>query len=145
MTLVFLGDVSEATGAAVTAAIGRPVHAPPFAMALHGFGVFPPHGAPRAIWIGVTDGADHLHDLQREVAHRIRETGVSPESRPFRPHLTLGRWRQSRPADRRQMLAVASTAEIARVSVSAATLYLSRLSSAGPSYTALARATLSDT
>src|SRR5438552_6950235 len=74
LTLVFLGEVSEAQGGAVADAIGRPIEMAPFEMALEGVGVFPPRGAPRALWIGVTEGADHLVALQREIAGRVAAT-----------------------------------------------------------------------
>ena len=143
LTIVFLGEVPEAQATAVTAAVGRPVDAVPFQMILQGVGVFPNHGAPRAVWIAVTDGATEVVELQRELARRVAAEGVSLESRPFQPHLTLGRWRRSRPSDRRRMLAVATPVVVARTTVSRATLYHSRLSSAGPTYTALAHANLS--
>jgi RNA 2',3'-cyclic 3'-phosphodiesterase len=143
LTLVFLGEVPEAQAETITRAVDLPVEAPPFQMTLQGVGVFPRHGAPRAAWIAVTDGATEVVALQRELAQRLAVEGISIESRPFQPHLTLGRWRRSRSSDRRRMLAAASPAVVARTSVSQATLYHSRLSSAGPTYTALAHANLS--
>ena len=143
LTLVFLGEVSESQAPAVAEAIGRPVEAPPFDLTFQGMGVFPTRGSPRAVWIGVTSGANELLDLQRELARRVAGEAIELESRPFQPHLTLGRWRQSRPSDRGRALAAARSDIVARVHVPAATLYHSRLSSAGPTYTALARANLS--
>ncbi len=143
LTLVFLGDVSESQAPAVAEAVGRPIEASPFDLTLQGMGVFPTRGSPRAVWIGVTNGANELIDLQRELARRIASEGIALESRPFQPHLTLGRWRQSRPSDRGRALAAARSDIVARVGVPAATLYHSRLSSAGPTYAALAHATLS--
>ena len=143
ITLVFLGDVSEADAPRVAGAVGRPVAAAPFQMTFQGLGVFPSHGSPRAVWIGVTEGATALIDLQREIAQRAAAEGVALESRPFQPHLTLGRWKSSRAADRRRALAASTDEDIARMRVSGATLYHSRISSAGPTYTAVARATLS--
>ena len=72
------------------------------------------------------------------------EAATQPWSRPFSPHLTLGRWRESRSADRRRALASTTPEAIARVDVTGATLYQSRLSSTGPTYTALAHATLAE-
>ena len=143
LTLVFLGEVSAEHASVIADAVRRPVDAAPFHMTLQGLGVFPSHGAPRAIWLGVTGGGTDLVELQREMARRVEIVGVAIDSSPFHPHLTLGRWRHPRPADRRQALAAAGPDVIARVGVSAVTLYQSRISSAGPTYTALARATLS--
>jgi 2'-5' RNA ligase len=72
----------------------------------------------------------------------IRDRGVAFDDRPFHPHLTLGRWRESRSSDRVIALAAAVKGEMARIHVDRATLYQSRPSSAGPTYTPLAHATL---
>jgi 2'-5' RNA ligase len=143
LTLVFLGEASESQASTVAAALGRPIEASPFDLTFQGMGVFPTRGSPRAVWIGVTDGATQLIDLQRELARRVASEGIALEARPFQPHLTLGRWRQSRPSDRGRALAASRSEIVARVHVPGATLYHSRLSSAGPAYTVLARANLS--
>jgi 2'-5' RNA ligase len=94
------------------------------------------------LWIGVAAGASQLIDLQRELAQRIAALGIPLEGRRFHPHLTLARWRASRSSDRGRALAHAPTGAIARARIAGATLYQSRLSPAGPTYTALARANL---
>jgi len=145
LTLVFLGSIADAHVPSVVDALGRDVNRPPFEMILDGVGVFPSRGAPRALWIGLTAGAPELSDLQRLMAERVIALGIAIEDRPFRPHLTLGRWRASHPADRDRALAAAPSGAIARVPVECATLYESRLSSSGPTYLARARATLART
>jgi len=104
--------------------------------------VFPPRGAPRVLWVGVVAGVLPLSELQRELAQRIAALGIALEDRPFHPHLTLARWRESRSSDRERALTAAPRGVIARACVGGATLYQSRLSASGPSYTALARANL---
>ena len=68
--------------------------------------------------------------------------GIALESRPFHPHLTLARWRTSRPSDRRRVEA-ADTHDVARIEVRDVSLIRSRLSPAGPTYTVLSRGSLS--
>jgi 2'-5' RNA ligase len=126
----------------VVDALACDVDRPPFEMILDGVGVFPPRGAPRVLWVGVTAGVSELGDLQRLMAERVTALGIALEDRPFHPHLTLGRWRVSRRADRERALAAAPAGAIARCPVTGATLYESRLSSSGPSYLARARANL---
>ena len=145
LTLAFLGRVDGTLVPSVVDALGRDVDRPPFEMILDGVGVFPPRGAPRVLWVGVAAGAAQLSDLQRLMAERVTALGIELEDRPFHPHLTLGRWRASRPADRDRALAAAPSGAIARVPVEYATLYESRLSSSGPTYLARARATLART
>jgi 2'-5' RNA ligase len=142
VTLVFLGEVEDARTPSVVEAAGRAVEMPAFDPTFEGVGVFPPRGAPRALWVGVGAGSAELITLRQEIAERLALPGVELEDRPFRPHLTLGRWRTSRSSDRRRTMAVARPGPIARVHVECATLYQSRLLAAGPTYTVLARANL---
>ena len=142
LTLVFLGEVSDPHASAIVDTVSQPVAMPAFAITFQGLGVFPSHGGPRALWVGITEGGAELIELQRELARRVTDAGIALESRPFHPHLTLGRWRQSRPSDRRRMLSASRPDVVTRVAVPVATLYQSRISSAGPTYTALARANL---
>src|SRR6185503_2547237 len=100
ITLVFIGQLSDERAAAIVHAMRDPLPHPPFRCALGGIGAFPPRGAPRALWIGVKTGADEIVRVQFETAGRLETLGVERERRPFSPHLTLARWRDSRPSDR---------------------------------------------
>src|SRR6476659_1419840 len=100
-------------------------------MVFDGIGVFPPHGEPRVLWSGVTEGAAELVALHRELAPRAAALEIALEERAFHPHLTLGRWRESRRQDRQRTLAAEARDPIARVHVRRATLYESRLSPSG--------------
>jgi RNA 2',3'-cyclic 3'-phosphodiesterase len=142
LTLVFLGSVDAARAATLVEAIGADVDLAPFDMVLEGAGAFPPRGAPRVLWIGTSAGAAELVELQQRLSSRISGLGIALETRPFHPHLTIGRWRESRPSDRERALAAARPGAIARVRVESATLYESKLPPSGPSYTALTRANL---
>jgi 2'-5' RNA ligase len=142
LTLIFLGNVDAARAAAVVEAVSKDVDQPPFDMVLQGVGAFPPRGAPRVLWLGVADGAAELMRLQHELAARVSRLGIALEERAFHPHLTIGRWRESRPADRDRAIGAASAGALARVRVDSATLHESKLSSAGPAYTPLAHANL---
>jgi len=94
------------------------------------------------VWVGVGGGAPEVTMLQREMASRVRGLGLALEDRPFSPHLTIGRWRESRPPDRDRAIGAGSQGVLARVRVESATLYESLLSSAGPAYRTLAHANL---
>src|SRR5262245_12243593 len=143
LTLVFLGEVPDARAPAVVAAINEPVAQAAFDLAFAGIGGFPAHGAPHVLWVGAAAGEAASVSLQHELADRLQRIGIAVEQRPFHPHLTLARWKMSRGTDRARALAAGRTGAIATVRVDHATLYHSRLSPAGPNYTALARATLS--
>lgn len=92
-TLRFLGptpdDRIEPTASAVRAVAAAT--AGPFHLELGGAGTFPPQGRPRALWIGIGDGADGLGRLATELDGALVAAGWPSEPRPFRPHLTLAR------------------------------------------------------
>ena len=142
LTLVFIGDVEDARVPAVIDAIGGEIDLPAFDVVFQGAGVFPPRGAPRVLWIGVDAGARELIALQQTLASRVMSLGLPLDDRAFHPHLTLARWRESRPSDRGRALDAAPRGVVGRARVEGATLYQSRLSPSGPTYTPLARATL---
>jgi RNA 2',3'-cyclic 3'-phosphodiesterase len=142
LTLVFIGNVEDARVPAVIDAIAADVDQGPFEAVFEGAGVFPPRGAPRVLWVGVGAGERELIALQHVLASRVAALGLPIEDRTFHPHLTLARWRESRQSDRARALAAAPRGVVARAHIDGATLYQSRLSPAGPTYTALARANL---
>ncbi|MCD6326882.1 RNA 2',3'-cyclic phosphodiesterase [bacterium] len=92
ITLKFLGECTRGRLGSISknlAAIGAR-HAP-FKLTFGGVGVFPGPASPRIIWLGVSDGADHLASLAKDVRASMESIGFKPESRPFRPHITLCR------------------------------------------------------
>jgi 2'-5' RNA ligase len=140
LTLAFVADAASER---LVPALDAPIDMPPFDLAVGGLGIFPPRGAPRVLWLGLTEGAREVIAVQKVVAGRLRSAAVALEDREFHPHLTLGRWRQSRPSDRPSLPADAKA--LGRMTVDHVTLYESRLSSEGPTHIALARADLSAT
>lgn len=93
-TLAFLGPVAEERLEAVYAACGaasRSVENFPFQ--LGSLGTFPPHGAARVIWLGLSRGQPAMGELQTALAAELGRREFSLEARPFFPHLTLGRVR----------------------------------------------------
>jgi len=141
LTLVFIGSVPDEAAPAFVDAMSGSLAQSRFKMQLGGLGVFPPRGAPRILWVGVEEGAREVIRVQDLVASRLERLNVAREKRPYFPHLTLGRWRDSRPADAVAIRSVPRRA-LARVPVDGVTLYQSRLSPSGSTYTALSRAVL---
>jgi 2'-5' RNA ligase len=139
LTLVFIGDVPADRAEAIVGVMGDAVVMAPFRLTFAGVGAFPPRGAPRVLFLGVIRGDREAVELHMRVADRLEPLGVTREPRPFHPHLTLGRWRGSAPADRPREAPAATVGEI---DVAAVSLFQSRLSSSGPTYTRLAAAPL---
>ena len=135
LTLVFIGEVAEERAAGITALMQRNIQMAPFRIGLGGIGAFPRRGAPRVLYVEISEGADAVIRLHAIVAERLGQR----DERPFHPHLTLGRWRESRASDRPK---ASVRAAIATVEVNSVTLFQSRLSPAGPAYTRLAAARL---
>ena len=62
---------------------------------LGGLGVFPTEDAARVLWLGVR-ASQSFFDLQRDLDEHLAREGVAhaeQPARPFRPHLTLARFR----------------------------------------------------
>lgn len=95
LTLKFLGEVGEKDLARVAEALG-PVSErhDPFEALVSGFGAFPSAGKARTLWAGIDEGAERLGALARDVEAALQPLGFAPETRPYRPHLTLGRARR---------------------------------------------------
>jgi 2'-5' RNA ligase len=66
---------------------------------LSGGGRFGSLRRPQVAWAGLDGDVRPLVDLAGRLAAAARGLGLPVEDRPFRPHLTLGRWRPGRPAD----------------------------------------------
>lgn len=143
-TLLFLGDIGDARVPAIVEACSRPLTAKRFDVVFTDLGVFPSRGAPRVLWVGFESEGGALASLHREVAQRVRAAGEG-DAGVFRPHLTLGRWRRSRPLDRGRATSACPPGPLGGHTVDRVTLYRSELPSvqhAAPVYTALAHANL---
>ena len=92
LTLVFLGDVFVERIAGVADVLDDEARATPvFAVEVAGLGTFGPRHHPRVIWAGIRKGAEAVCEFQGRIDHRLRALDLTPESRPFHPHFTLGR------------------------------------------------------
>jgi 2'-5' RNA ligase len=58
-------------------------------------GAFPDKKRPRILWIGLEGQTDRLHMLHDDVETMLERLGLPVEERALRPHLTLGRARDS--------------------------------------------------
>jgi 2'-5' RNA ligase len=63
----------------------------PFEVELSGGGAFPSLDRPRSLWLGVQEGADRLANLADALTGAAGECGLVLDTRPFAPHLTIGR------------------------------------------------------
>ncbi len=97
LTLRFLGDTDEQALPRLTDgldAIGAQHRGFPLTVA--GIGCFPNLRRPRVVWAGLEDPQEKLGPLQEDVEGMVQGLDWPAESRPFRPHLTLGRVREGK-------------------------------------------------
>lgn len=95
LTLKFLGNIPQsAAGSLLESLTPAAAAQPPFTLELAALGTFPRRHNPRVLWAGVGGDTDALSNLQMSVETALTARGYPPESRPFQPHLTLGRPRR---------------------------------------------------
>jgi 2'-5' RNA ligase len=134
ITLVFIGALEAERAAAVTAVLAPPLASPPFIVEAGGVGAFPARGRPRVLWAGVGRGSGQLAAIATDVQHRLSSAGVTVEERPLTPHLTLARVRDGIGLHPARLFAGFEDTPLGEMTVSAITLFESRLSPAGPQY-----------
>jgi len=143
VTLRFLGDVEPAEVERLQSVLFAPIPIAPFELSWRGVGTFPNNRQPRALWLGVIDGAAALARVEAEVAQRLAGgTAVELEDRAFLPHLTLGRVKMAGAGIDWPKILQSVEVKGARSMVSRVTLYRSELSHRGPHYTELVSAPL---
>jgi RNA 2',3'-cyclic 3'-phosphodiesterase len=145
LTIRFLGEVASSRVPALIDALSPPLETAMFTVALGDPGAFPARGAPRVLWIGFSEGGESLGRLEQEVSARLENAGIPPETRPFSPHLTLARVRDSRGLRLSALLEGVVVPPGSSGLIDAITLFESRLSPKGPTYTALHRTPLGRT
>ncbi len=99
-TLRFFGDLTQEevdrAGAVLQQTCAAAV---PFEIELHGCGVFSNWRSPRVFWVGCCRGSATLEALARTLEHGFRDARLGKADKPFKAHLTLGRWRDSHGLD----------------------------------------------
>ncbi len=94
LTILFLGSVDEDTIGDIKEKVNVVVKGfSVFKIKLNAVGAFPHWKRPRVIWIGLNGDIGRLSDLRNELQEELKVLGFMPEKRPFRPHLTLGRFK----------------------------------------------------
>ncbi|MDA0988984.1 MAG: RNA 2',3'-cyclic phosphodiesterase [Chloroflexi bacterium] len=103
LTLKFLGNIAAESIAPISQAMSLcATLVAPFELSLGELGAFPNLKAPRVIWIGLQGTLAGLLSLQVSLDEELERLGHAREGRPFHPHLTLGRVRETMPAIHRR-------------------------------------------
>jgi 2'-5' RNA ligase len=154
LTLKFFGNVPIARIPALSDAAAEAAHEiSSLDLTIRGCGTFPPHGRPKVLWMGAgtadvspgsslspTPNNQHpLAALHAALEDRCAAAGFAREPRPFHPHLTIARLRESKGsralAEHHKQLGFPAET----FTVSEFVVFRSELSSKGSKHTALAR------
>jgi len=146
LTLKFIGDVSPANVELLSQMLtAETMGCAPFRMQIGGLGSFPTSRRARVIWVGIQAPAA-LASLQRGIQSAAARLGYESETRPFSPHLTIGRVRQQvRASDQQRVRAALEQTQVGDLGAAAVTavhLFKSDLKPSGAEYTCLFSAQL---
>ena len=143
VTIKFLGEVEPPDVERLQELLAPPIPIAPFELVWRGIGTFPSPKNPRALWLGVINGAAPLAEVEAEVSRRIAGArAVELDDRALLPHLTLGRVKMAGAGiDWPKILKSVEVRHVTSV-VDRVTLYRSQLSQFGPNYTGLVSAPL---
>ena len=141
ITIRFIGEEPEDVAERLRNALHMPIEVAPFAVEFKGAGTFPGGRSPRVVWIGITQGLEELARVAATINARVDPIVGPAESRPFRAHLTVGRVKEPGAGfDWAEALATIRPGTT-RSHIDHVSLFHSRTSSQGPTYTELARST----
>jgi len=138
LTLKFIGEMSEAKTELIRAALRTEnIPARGFPLKIRGFGKFPAGDDLHIFWAGVEDSPG-LQELFAGVESVLEPLGVARETRPFSPHITLGR-NKARYNFKTlfELLAAKQDAFLAEFPVTSFQLFSSQLTPKGPLYKVL--------
>lgn len=132
LTLRFFGDLREDVARDLDAELLQ-VRAEPFDLVLAGAGAFSDQGEPRAIWAGAADNPA-LARLARACETAARRAGLKPETRAYKPHVTLAYLRHADPVEVAHWVQANNLLKSPPIRVDAFGLYSSRPGGEGPHY-----------
>jgi 2'-5' RNA ligase len=146
LTLLFLGDVLLTRIDEVQAALKRACEgAGAIDLEVAGTGCFPNARKPKVLWAGVEGEVRQLQALQSRIAQELEPFVERPDSKAFRPHLTLARikWDDKALASRLAPAIANTKWQPMPWPVSEVLLMESELTREGPIYSVLQRVQLS--
>ena len=143
-TLRFFGDLDADARARAAKVLDEVVRErASFEVDLHGVGVFSSWKHPRVVWVGCGEGSDAFAELGRRLEFGFREARLGKADKPFKPHLTLGRWRDfGAVIPESSVAACQKIGSLGRFRVEEVGLIESKLSPKGSTYVPLHRARL---
>lgn len=89
LTLKFIGEANTQLTKSLQKRLSE-IEYSTFTIRLKGLGYFPERSHPKVLWVGLRENLS-LKELQQKVEEKCHEVGIAPESRPYKPHITLCR------------------------------------------------------
>jgi 2'-5' RNA ligase len=147
LTLKFLGNVAESKMAGIVRVMEESsLGVSPFQLQITEVGAFPNMRRPRVIWVGIKGELDKLIGWQQRLDKGLVPLGFAKENRPFTPHLTLARLRETcSPQDRLRFGEAVAAAHVEidnKFKVTCLNLMKSQLLPTGAVYSCLAEVKL---
>ncbi len=140
LTLKFLGEIPQTRVESFSRATALAVEGfSPFKIIVEGVGVFPAHGSPKVLWIGISDLTKKLNQIYERLDEECAKEGFTAEQRPFHPHLTLARLRKPQSARTLALAHKEMPFEAIEISVTELLVIRSELSSEGSKYSVISR------
>lgn len=139
LTLRFVGEVEPETASELISCVEREVPTwPAVRFALRGVGTF--GGIPRArvVWAAI-DPPDAVRDVAASIERAVVSAGLEPETRPFRPHVTLARITRADTARLSAFVVKHASFETDAFGIDEVILYRSKLGPSGAVHEALHR------
>ena len=137
LTVRFIGEANETQAVSIATVLAPALPLERFQLVFRGLGVFPERGAPRVFWAGIAAGAEQLAAVEADVTKRLEECGIAPDSRAYRPHVTLARVKDAAGLRVRGLFDGLADRAFGLSAVDAITLFESRQSSDGSVYVPL--------
>jgi 2'-5' RNA ligase len=138
LTLKFIGHVPPEKLELIHEVLNAIRLEDPVEIRFSGVGFFPSERRPRVLWAGM-QATPNLAELAASLEAHLEPLGIAKEQRDFKPHLTLARFGEPRPATK-LLDAVRSlpNTEFGEMRASEFHLFESHLKRSGAEYTVLA-------
>lgn len=140
LTLAFPGEQPAAFADAIGPALADlAARYAPQRLELRGLGVFPHWKRPTVLWAGIRDRSHALARLHADLNRSLEAFGIKAEANPFRPHVTLARFKDYRNlASIEKLVHDHSQGRIAPFEADRLTLFKSERRPGGAAYSPLA-------
>jgi 2'-5' RNA ligase len=95
LTVVFMGNFPEEKIQSIGESVQKVcTRTDPFNVSPGGLGFFGNRRHPRALWMGLNGNVHRMGRFRDALQKCLKPYGIKTERRPFKPHLTLGRFKK---------------------------------------------------